>query len=148
MEAVGRLNDGAESFYPYALGQERRVYKGREAWSHGGRTGGFRSFLLRLPGERLAISVLSNRGDIDASAIAYRIADIYLAPPAEPDDNLERRTPSDLAAYAGDYELFPAVILSFSTDGERLFLAVGGKAPVAAAHSVMTALGEIKAEFA
>lgn len=131
MEAVGRLNNGAESFYPYALGQERHSYKGRAVWTHGGRTGGFRSFLLRVPGDRLAISVLSNRSDIDASAIAYRIADIYLstgAPQAEP---TERPAQTDLAAYVGSYELFPAVILTFSTDGEQLFLAVGGQNPVA-----------------
>lgn len=131
MEDVGRLNDGTESFYPYALGQERRIYNGRLVWSHGGRTGGFRSFLLRIPGDHLAISVLSNRSDIDASAMAYRIADIYLAPVAAPPEAPARPTPADLAAYAGDYELFPALILTFSSDGEQLFLAVGGQAPVA-----------------
>ena len=130
MEAVGRLNDGADSFYPYALGQERRVYNGRQVWSHGGRTGGFRSFLLRIPGEHLAISVLSNRSDMDASALAYRIADIYSPTPAPaPSEPRTEPTPGDLAAYAGDYELFPAVFLNFTTDGERLFLAVRGQPP-------------------
>lgn len=130
MEAVGRLNDGAESFYPYALGQERRVYNGRTVWSHGGRTGGFRSFLLRIPEERLAISVLSNRSDIDASVLAYKIADLYLAPIAAAPAVQAQPTRAELAAYAGDYELFPAVLLTFSTDGEQLFLAVGGQLPV------------------
>lgn len=130
MDAVGRLNSGAESFYPYALGQERRVYNGRRVWSHGGRTGGFRSFLLRIPGEHLAISVLSNRSDMDASALAYRIADIYSPTPAPaPSEPRTEPTPGDLAAYAGDYELFPAVFLNFTTDGERLFLAVRGQPP-------------------
>lgn len=131
MEAVGRMNDGTKSFYPYALGQERRVYNGRPVWSHGGRTGGFRSFLLRIPGDHLAISVLSNRSDIDASAMAYRIADIYLPPTPLPAEPNTKPTPGDLVAYVGDYELFPAVILNFSTDGEQLFLAVGGQVPVA-----------------
>lgn len=131
MEVVGRMNDGAESFYPYALGQERRVYNGLAVWSHGGRTGGFRSFLLRIPGDHLAISVLSNRSDIDASAMAYSIADIYLTPTSPQAAPRTRPTPGDLAAYVGDYELFPAVILNFSTDGEQLFLTVGGQAPVA-----------------
>ena len=130
MEAVGRLNSGAESFYPYALGQERRVYNGRQVWSHGGRTGGFRSSLLRIPGERLAISVLPNRSDLDASAMAYRISDIFspMPSPALPEPGTEP-TPGDLAAYAGDYELFPAVFLNFTTDGEQLFLSVGGQPP-------------------
>ncbi len=131
MEVVGRMNDGTESFYPYALGQERRVYNGRLVWSHGGRTGGFRSFLLRIPGDHLAISVLSNRSDIDASAMAYRIADIYLTPTPLLAEPKIRPTTGDLAAYVGDYELFPGVFLNFSTDGEQLFLTVGGQPPAA-----------------
>lgn len=131
MEAVGRLNDGTESFYPYALGQERHVRNGRLVWSHGGRDAGFRSFLLRAPGERLAVSVLSNRSDVDASALAYRIADIYLPPSTSPTEPAQIPTPGDLAAYAGDYELFPGLILHFSTDGDRLFVSVGGQEPAA-----------------
>ena len=131
MEKVGQLNDGSESFYPYALGQERHVYEGRTVWSHGGRDAGFRSFLLRVPGEGLAVSVLSNRSDIDASATAYRIADIYLAPGASRTDPASMPTPDDLAAFAGHYELFPGLIMSFSTDAGQLFLSMDGQDPVA-----------------
>lgn len=130
METIGRLNDGSESFYPYALGQEHRVYKGLSVWSHGGRDGGFRSFLLRVPSERLAVSVLSNRSDIDASRIAYLIANIYLDPP-ESRTTAEVPTPGDLAAYAGDYELFPGLIMHFTTGGDRLLFSMGGQEPVA-----------------
>ncbi|MBU1384144.1 MAG: beta-lactamase family protein [Alphaproteobacteria bacterium] len=133
MEIIGRLNDGSESFYPYASGQEHHVYKERSVWSHGGRDAGFRSFLLRVPGERLAISVLSNRSDIDASDIAYRIADIYLASGASAAplaEAIQNPTSDDLAAYAGDFELFPGLILNFISDGDRLLFSMGGQASV------------------
>lgn len=131
METIGRLNDGSESFYPYALGQEHHVYEGRSVWSHGGRDAGFRSFLLRVPGEHLAVSVLSNRSDIDATDLAYRIADIYLTPSSSRPETASMPSPDDLAAYVGDYELFPGLILHFVTDGERLSFSMGGQAPTA-----------------
>lgn len=133
METIGRLNDGSESFYPYALGQEHHVYEGRSVWSHGGRDAGFRSFLLRVPVDHLAVSVLSNRSDIDAADIAYRIADIYLTPSSSRPETASMPAPEDLAAYVGDYELFPGLILHFASNGERLSFSMGGQEPTALA---------------
>jgi CubicO group peptidase (beta-lactamase class C family) len=131
MAEQGVLSDGTVN--TYAMGQERRPYKGLDTWSHGGRDAGFRSFLLRVPAERFSVAVLSNDADFDSAKIAFAVADVYLkdrsayrvSPPRR------RTTPSaaQLKAYAGDYELFPGLIFSFRVDGRRLLLSVGGGEP-------------------
>ncbi len=125
MQEQGVLADGTVN--AYALGQERRPYKGLDSWSHGGRDAGYRSFLLRIPGERFSVAVLSNAADFDTAKLAFAVADLYLSSrpafrsaavlaPSVP-------TPEMAAAYAGDYELFPGLIFSISADAERLFFA-------------------------
>ena len=129
MREQGVLPDGTVNIY--ALGQERRLYRGLETWSHGGRDAGYRSFLLRVPSERFSVAVLSNAADFDTAAIAFAIADIYLSDrvgyevqsaPAE-----ERPSAEQLAAYAGDYEIFPGLILSIRTEADRLIFSVLGE---------------------
>src|SRR3546814_3952224 len=97
--------------------------KGFDTWSHGGRDAGYRSFLLRIPQERFSVSVLSNAADFDTAKIAFAVADIYLsAKPAYKPATLTDvgvPTPEMLAAYAGDYELFPGLIFTISTDGRQ-----------------------------
>lgn len=132
LEEQGRLRDGAVSHY--ALGQEFHTYKGLKSWSHGGRDAGFRSFLLRVPDERFSVAILANRKDVDAAEIAYRVADIYLgdraAYRAAPVDE-SRPTPKDLAAYAGDYQLYPGIIFNIRRDGNRLlFTQMGRSEPI------------------
>lgn len=128
METLGRLDDGSETFY--ALGQERHWHRGLPVWSHGGRDAGFRSYLVRIPGKRLAVAVLANRSDIDASVLAFRIADLFLPALAQEAGDHTAPSQSDLAAYAGVYELFPGLLLNFSADGDRLRLSVAGQTPV------------------
>lgn len=123
MQEQGRLADGTINFY--ALGQERHAWRGLDTWSHGGRDAGYRSFLLRIPGERFSVAVVANANDVDTSEIAYGIAERYLsrrpayrAPPRDGSRPDRRR----LASYAGDYELFPGYFFRIGTDGRRLLL--------------------------
>lgn len=114
----------------FARGQERRTFHGLDTWSHGGRDAGFRAFLLRVPEAHFAVSVLANRSDIDAAEIAFAMFDVFLADApgyeAEPLPVWEPATPGQLAAYSGDYEIFPGLIFTISTDGEGLFFAPRG----------------------
>ncbi len=131
MEEQGILNDGTLNFY--ALGQERHAYHGLDTWSHGGRDAGYRSFLLRIPGERFTVSVLSNASDFDTAKVAFAIADLYLSGRpswrADPPPAQAAPTPEQLAAYAGTYELFPGLLFHIATDGRRLLFATGDGAP-------------------
>ncbi len=121
MEERPRLPGGETNFY--AFGQEFHLYKGLRTWSHGGREAGFRSFLLRIPDEKFSVAVLANRDDVDAAEVAYRIADIYLSdrPAYRPDpDDKSAPGASELAAYAGNYELYPGIIFQLRREGDGL----------------------------
>lgn len=111
----------------FAKGQELRVYKGVETWSHGGTDAGYRSFLLRVPDKDLEIAVLSNRTDFDKAAFAFSVADAYL--PASASDAAQdwsQAKPEELAAYAGDYEIFSGAIFSIRAEAGGLTFASFG----------------------
>jgi len=116
---LGVLKDGSHTHYAY--GQERREYRGLETWSHGGRDAGYRAFLLRAPSERLSISVLSNAADFDIAQTTFDVLDALLGDKLTP-KKTDATTPSaqQLAAYAGDYELFPGLIFSLKALKETL----------------------------
>ena len=109
----------------FSRGQELRPYKGFNTWSHGGRDAGFRSFLIRIPKLDFAISILSNRDDLDTAKLAYSIIDIFLKDHADYSNDrvLEWKaaTPGELISYVGDYELFPGLIFSISSEGSELY---------------------------
>ncbi|NQY13165.1 MAG: serine hydrolase [Henriciella sp.] len=111
----------------FAKGQELRTYKGFETWSHGGTDAGYRSFLLRVPSEDLDVVVISNRTDFDKAAFAFELADVFLLDnPPEPESDIPNwapASPEDLAAYAGDYEIFPGVIFALRVENGGLTFA-------------------------
>ena len=114
----------------FAKGQELRMYKGFETWSHGGTDAGYRSFLLRVPSEDLEIAVIANRTDFDKAAFAFELADAFLfadgIAPIDTDQNWVPATGEDFAAYAGDYEIFPGVIFALRAEAGGLTFATYG----------------------
>ena len=46
---------------------------------HYGETLGFRTAIQRFVDDRLTVIVLCNRSDLDASALALKVADVYVA---------------------------------------------------------------------
>ena len=109
-------------------GQEYREFRGLKTWSHGGSSGGFRSFLLRIPDENLVIAVAGNRSDFLKAAFTFEITEKLLAerlaPAGAPDMTPE--TIAELDSYTGDYRLFAGVIFSIRRDGENLTFASFG----------------------
>jgi CubicO group peptidase (beta-lactamase class C family) len=87
----GVLSDG--TVIPYAFGHNIGDYRGLQAVTHTGSWAGFRTVLQRFPGERFAVIILANSADINPSALAARVADIYL------DDRIAQ---ARAAAAAGD----------------------------------------------
>lgn len=117
MHEPGRLSTG-EALH-YASGLELEDIDGRRAVLHGGRLWALTAFTLRLPEEGLSVVVLSNRGGIDRSNIALRVAEIFLGHPVRGNqsasaasespahDNAPGRTPGDspeMDDYVGRYE--------------------------------------------
>ena len=113
----GKLNTGET--IPYAFGQSVGEYRGRRVVNHTGSWAGYRSVLERFPEQRFAVAILANTTDINASALARQIADLYLgdrlgppapAPPApssQPAAAADARpwqpSAAELQAYAGNY---------------------------------------------
>lgn len=105
-----------------AKGQERRVYNENVLWCHGGRIAGYRSFLIRVPTLKLAISVLSNRSDFDMAKVAYDILEIIdpLKPSTQMDIASAASVNGPLDGFVGDYRLFKGLVFSFKVVDESV----------------------------
>lgn len=62
----------------YGFGWFLDPYKGHKRMWHYGETMGFRTAIQRLVGDELTIIVLCNRTDLNPTAVALRVADIFL----------------------------------------------------------------------
>jgi CubicO group peptidase (beta-lactamase class C family) len=121
MQQRGVLGSG--DTIAYALGLMVGSYRGQRTVSHGGSWAGYRTNLHRFPDAGLDVVVLANTTEMNAAAMAQRIADIYIADMLDPvragtvgastagaagavAGTSERWAPTaaELAAYAGRYE--------------------------------------------
>jgi len=62
----------------YGFGWFLDPYHGHARMWHYGDTVGFKTAIERFTGDRLTVIVLCNRSDLDAAAVAIRVADVYL----------------------------------------------------------------------
>ncbi len=107
----GRLADGEA--LPYALGVVVGSHRGLETVRHGGALGGYRSHLVRFPGERFSVAVMCNLSDVDPGSLADQVADLLLgermeplpAPglPGDPEASIPEPPGGDLSGFAGEY---------------------------------------------
>jgi len=72
----GALNNGKEIDYAFAI--EIETYNGLKTFGHDGGWAGYRSHMIRFPGNFFSVICLSNLADFGPTAINKRIADIYL----------------------------------------------------------------------
>ncbi|HSA95999.1 MAG TPA: serine hydrolase domain-containing protein, partial [Acidobacteriota bacterium] len=141
LQTRGALNSGKT--IDYAWGLYVSEYKGLKIVRHSGSWAGFRAAMVRFPEQRFSVIVLANLESISPSALAYSIADIYLAgllkepPEEEPGQGetgaaakggsevtvapFKAPSPAELSAYAGTYvgeELLDArYIIGVAKDG-------------------------------
>jgi hypothetical protein len=116
MQTPARLNDGQVQTYAFGLMIEQ--LGGLKTVSHGGSWAGYRAELLRFPEEHLSVACLCNLATTNPSALARRVAQVYLGDKmhvvsmAGPVAALQPRTQSapswspsaaELAAFAGSY---------------------------------------------
>ena len=62
----------------YGFGWFLDPYRGHQRMSHDGETIGFRTTIQRFPDDNITIIVLANRADVNAEALALKVADLYL----------------------------------------------------------------------
>ena len=63
----------------YGFGWFLDRYRGQARMHHYGETIGFRNAIQRFPQRKLTIIVLSNRADTNATALALKVADLYIS---------------------------------------------------------------------
>src|SRR5262245_24509426 len=137
MQEKGKLNNGNE--IDYASGLEIDKYCGLRTVEHAGCDAAYRTNILRFPDQRFSVVVLANAGDVNATALSFKIADIYLEDRLQPtpdkpslgDKPEVTIDPKVLDAYVGDYELQdelrPGFIVSFSKDKDHLVARATGQ---------------------
>jgi CubicO group peptidase (beta-lactamase class C family) len=76
MHSRGALTTGDTLSYAFGLAIGER--RGLAVVRHGGALMGFRADMVRYPAERFTVITLCNHGAIDPSALADRVADLYL----------------------------------------------------------------------
>jgi CubicO group peptidase (beta-lactamase class C family) len=76
MHSRGALTTGDTLSYAFGLAIGER--RGLDVVRHGGALMGFRADMVRYPAERFTVITLCNHGAIDPSALADRVADLYL----------------------------------------------------------------------
>jgi len=118
----------------YAFGQVIDKHRGIEAMGHGGTIAGYRTFLLRMPGEKLSVVVLANMPYLNPLNIAYDIADFYLSALPRKRLSTSALSTETLASYTGDFELLGGLIYSVTQDGTQLYLQIMGGAKQPLTH--------------
>jgi CubicO group peptidase (beta-lactamase class C family) len=68
----------------YGFGWFLNPYKRHQRMWHYGETIGFRSAIQRFPNENLTVIILCNRADLNPSALALQMTDLYLTPVTKP----------------------------------------------------------------
>ena len=158
MQEKGKLNNGKE--IAYASGLEIGKYRGLRTVEHAGADAAYRANILRFPDQHFSVVVLANAGDLSATALSFKIADIYLKDRLQPasdkpslgDKPAVSIDPKVLDAYVGDYELQdelrPGFIISISKDKDRLVARATGQSslPMYAVSSTAFRLRVVPAE--
>jgi hypothetical protein len=125
MHEPGKLNSGNK--VDYAFGVELTEYNGDKITKHTGSWAGYRSIVLRVPGKRFGIAILSNLGSLPTERLAREITDLYLGyepgpqeqPPEKPIAEF-RADPSLWKPFTGTYRLGPAWLLNVTQEGTNL----------------------------
>ena len=121
MKAKGDLNSGKT--IGYAFGQVIGTFRGLETVSHSGSWAGFRSALLRFPGERFAVIILANTSAISPMDLALDISELYLGDamaPRPPPPPPYSPSHDQLDQYSGVYDLGGAQIVRVQKVGNEL----------------------------
>lgn len=92
----GVLNNGRRIDYAFALNIGE--HNGQKAIGHGGGDAGYRTYAVRFPEEQLCIAVFCNLGSMDASELAYKVADLYL-PEQKKEEKKNETKPVDKDAF-------------------------------------------------
>ena len=124
-----RLSDGKPTTYGYGWGIGR--VQGEAAISHSGGINGFSSFALRLPDQKVYVTVLTNSdaGPANPGVVARKAAGVAIGKPYREFTEI-RLDDAALDAVAGTYEIEKGVQRVFRRSGSGLLMQRTGMPPV------------------
>jgi CubicO group peptidase (beta-lactamase class C family) len=121
-----KLNNGKE--IDYAGGLHISKYKGLTTVDHTGSHGGFRTILLRFPDQHFSVILLANAADVNTTAQARKVADLYLADQLKASKKdgqtpkVIKDDPKSTDHYLGDYIVNDAFVVSITREDGKLMV--------------------------
>ena len=101
MQEDGILNNGESAGYAFALHND--TYRGLKTVSHGGSLAGYRTQLMRFPEQNFSVILLGNISTFKSTAMAKKVADVYLDDAMEPITKVKADKTSESAQEAAPY---------------------------------------------
>jgi len=125
----GKTNDGTLTNYGFGWSMERDEAGNLTEVSHGGSWVGFRTYIVRALDSKRTYILLTNNTDNNIGRTLRIISKIWKGEPYElPKEKIEIELPVEtLKQYIGVYELEPEFTLTFTVEGERLFVQATGQ---------------------
>ena len=117
------LNNGRKQTYALGLGVD--AYRGLRTVSHGGSWAGYRAELLRFPEKHTSFAVLCNLATTNPSALARRVADVWLASALGPAQGFVAFKPASAGASGGDARAYVGLYRN-PTTGELRRVSIRG----------------------
>jgi CubicO group peptidase (beta-lactamase class C family) len=117
----------------YGYGWAIDSHFGRDRQRHYGSIYGFRAIISRYPAEQMVVIALSNVGEVSIERIANDLAAILFGKPyvLPKSGQIIEIDPAIYNAYVGDYtgayEFAPGIILTISTEFDRIFIQFTGQ---------------------
>jgi len=125
LQTTGTLNDGEK--IDYARGLMVDEYRGLRRVSHSGGWAGYRAELIRFPDQKLSVVTLCNLGTTNPTALAQRVADLYLADKLAPAEAVATAKPKAPANVTVDASRYTGVYWSSTSGFVRRIIARDGK---------------------
>ena len=117
-----RLLDGTVTDYGY--GWALSNYAGHRLVEHGGGIHGFRTFMIRMPEDRVMVAVLSNNGGKSPELPAFKIATLAIGQPYREPERVEL-TEEEFAQYEGSYQMNASAEWSITREESHLYAQFG-----------------------
>ena len=118
------FNNGSPN--SYACGLEISERGGKTLWTHGGGAGGFRSEMIFVPADRVAVGILSNNGSMDAATLGNLVLGLVLPElaPAHQTASIKssafsEREGKDLPGY---YQMPNGLLATVESEEDQLFI--------------------------
>ncbi|HXG65930.1 MAG TPA: serine hydrolase [Blastocatellia bacterium] len=120
-----KLNNGKP--LRYGFGWTVNTYEGHRVISHGGGINGFITYALRMPDDRVFVSVLTNKdsGNPGPDDIALKIAALVIGKPQK-EPVVISLPPDALDQYVGVYQLDEKEDAVVRREGDKLFISMPG----------------------